>query len=219
MPVVTSPVKAGANALKLQWKSVETGDWKALTASIGWQLFDLTTMVELKFWVNSPAALAKTALPLIYLEAGAGNPNATGKLPMADYLPDGLAADTWTEVIVPLVDLWAINPAFKSKDLIKGVFFAQNATDNVEHTMYMDEFTFVSTPTGINVLNTVKAIHAYYSNGEIRISNYSGHVRVFDIVGRKIAEGPAYYGNFSVNLKTGIYIVNTTNGNTKIAIQ
>ncbi|GAB1451071.1 hypothetical protein MASR2M47_11270 [Draconibacterium sp.] len=219
LPVVTSPVKAGTNALKLQWKSVETGDWKAMTASIGWQSFDLTTMVELKFWVNSPVAIAKTALPFIYLEAFSGSPNVTGKLPMANYLPDGLAADTWTEVIVPLADLWAADPAFASKDLIKDVFFSQNATDNVEHTMYMDEFTFVSTPTGINVLNTAKAINVYYSNGEIRISDYSGHVRVFDIVGRKIAEGPAYDGNFPVNLKNGVYIVNTSKGNTKIVLQ
>ena len=36
LPVVTSPVKAGANALKLQWKSAETGDWMALVAAIGW---------------------------------------------------------------------------------------------------------------------------------------------------------------------------------------
>ncbi len=219
LPVVTSPVKAGTNALKLQWKSVETGNWKAMTASIGWQSFDLTSMVELKFWVNSPVAMDKTALPFIYLEAFSGSPNVTGKLPMADYLPDGLQADTWTEVIVPLADLWAADPAFKSKDVIKDVFFAQNATDNVEHTLYMDEFTFVSTPTGINIHETAKAVHAYYSNGKIRISNYSGQVRVFDIVGRKIAEGPAYDGNFPVQLKTGIYIVNTTDGNTKIAIQ
>jgi hypothetical protein len=39
------------------------------------------------------------------------------------------------------------------------------------------------------------------------------------LVGRKVAEGPAYDGNFRVNLKSGIYIVNTTKGNTKIALQ
>jgi hypothetical protein len=138
---------------------------------------------------------------------------------MSDYLPEGLAADTWTEVVVPLADLWAADPAFESRDLIKGVFLAQNATDNVEHTMYMDEFTFVKFPTGINNQSIAKGIDAWYSNGEIRIPNYSGHVRVFNIVGRIIAEGPAYDGNFIVNLKSGIYIVTTTKGNAKIAIQ
>ncbi len=219
LPVVTSPVKDGANALKLQWKSVETGDWKALVASIGFKSFDLTSMIELRFWVNSPVALAKTALPMINLEAHSGNPNATGKVLMANYVPDGLAANTWTEVIVPLADLWAANAEFVSKNVIKGAFFSQNATDNVEHTMYMDDFTFASAATGINDPSAAKAITAYYSNGEIHLSNYFGLVRVFNIVGSKIAEGPAYDGIFSVNLKTGIYIVNTTKGNTKIAIQ
>ncbi|HLW07339.1 MAG TPA: hypothetical protein VKY45_07225, partial [Marinilabiliaceae bacterium] len=220
LPVVTSPVKAGTNALKLQWKSVETGDWKALTASIGWQSFDLTSMVELRFWVNSPVAMAKTALPLIYLEAHAGNPNATGKLPMADYLPDGLAANTWAEVVVPLADLWAADPSFDSKNVIKGVFFAQNATDNIQHTLFMDEFTFESGATGINNPTVAdKALTAYYSNDKLYISNYSGSVRVLDIAGRKIAEGTTYDGVFNVHLKTGVYIVNTANGNTKIVVQ
>jgi hypothetical protein len=83
----------------------------------------------------------------------------------------------------------------------------------------MDDFKFVSTTTGIRRPVVNSEIHAYYSNGEIRISNYSGNVRVFDLVGRKVAEGPAYDGNFRVNLKNGIYIVNTTKGNTKIALQ
>jgi hypothetical protein len=217
-PVVTSPVKAGTNALKLLWKSVETGDWKAMTASIGWQAFDLTTMIELRFWVNSPIALDKAALPKIYLEAFTGSPNVTGKLLMSSYLPDGLTADTWTEVIVPLADLWAADPTFASKDVIKDVFFAQNAADNVEHTLYMDEFTFESTITGLKTQFVKKEINAYYSNGEIKIPNYSGNVRVFDLVGRKVAEGPVYDGNFRVKLKDGIYIVNTTRGNSKIAL-
>jgi len=219
LPVVTSPVKAGTNALKLQWKSVETGDWKAMTASIGWQSFDLTTMKELKFWVNSPVTLDVAALPMIYLEAFSGSPNVTGKLLMSDYLPDGLAADTWTEVVVPLADLWAADPAFASKDLIKDVFFSQNAADNVEHTLYMDEFIFESENTGINTQLVNNTINAYYSDGKIIISNYSGAVKLFDLAGRKVAEGTAYDGSFRVNLKNGVYIVNTTLGNSKIVLQ
>jgi hypothetical protein len=222
MPVVTTPVKAGANALKLQWKSVTGGDWKAMTASIGWLAFDLRTMTNLKFWVNSPVDLAKTTLPLVYLEAASaptGTPNITGKLPLANYLPNGLTANTWTEVTIPLADLWAADPAFVAKDLIKDVFFAQNAADNVQHTLYLDEFTFVSTGTGLNIKLEAKKVNAFYNNGEIHISNYSGYVRVFDLLGRNVAEGSALDGKLSVNLKNGIYIVNTTEGNTKIVLQ
>lgn len=219
LPVVTSPVKAGTNALKLQWKSADTGDWKAMTASIGWQSFDLTTMKELKFWVNSPVALDKAALPKIYLEAFSGNPNVTGKLLLASYLPNGLVADTWTEVTVPLADLWAADPTFASKDLIKDVFFSQNTADNVQHTLYMDEFTFVSTTTGLNPQLITNDLKVYYFNGQIRISDYSGTVRVFDIVGRKVAEGISENGNFRVNLNKGIYIVSTKLGNSKIVLK
>ena len=218
LPVVTSPVKAGANALKLQWKSVTGGAWAALTASVGFQVFDLKTFTHLKFWLNSPVALPMTALPMVYLEAS-GTPSITGKLLLANYLPNGLIANTWTEVTIPLADLWAANAAFIAKDLIKGVFFSQNMADNVEHTMYMDEFTFVNAnTTGVNALKT-NTLKIYYSNGEIRISDYSGIVCVYDLVGKNIFEGTATNGNLRVNLKKGIYIVNTTLGNSKISIQ
>lgn len=218
LPVVTTPVKAGTNALKLQWKSVTAGDWKAMTASVGWKSFDLTTMKQLKFWVYSPVALAKTALPMVYLEAFSGTPNITGKLPLANYLPNGLTAETWTEVVIPLDDLWAADPAFIAKDVVKDVFFSQNATDNVEHTLYLDEFTFVSTVTGVNIPLTDNSLNIYYLNGEIHVSDYSGNVRVFDLIGRNVAEGYTNNGILNVNLNNGVYIVNTTEGNSKIVI-
>jgi hypothetical protein len=219
LPVVTSPVKSGPNALKMQWKSAEGGSWMAMVASVGWKSFDLTDMKTLKFWINSPVDLAKTALPKFFLESHSGNPNKSGKLLLADYVDADLVADTWTEVNISLADVWAADETFTAKDVVKGIFFEQNTADNVEHTLYMDDFKFVSTATGIKRPVVNSEIHAYYSNGEIRISNYSGNVRVFDLVGRKVAEGPAHDGNFRVNLKTGIYIVNTTKGSTKIALQ
>ena len=219
LPVVTTPVKAGTNALKLQWKSVDTGDWKAMTASIGWKAFDLTTMKQLKFWVYSPVVLAKTALPMVYLEAFSGTPNITGKLPLANYLTNGLTANTWTEVTIPLADLWAADATFTTKDAIKDVFFSQNAVDNVEHTLYLDEFIFVSATTGINTQVSGKALNIYYSNGQIRIPDYTGYVRVFDLVGRNVAEGHTSNGIMKVSLNKGIYIVNTKEGNAKIVLQ
>ena len=64
-----------------------------------------------------------------------------------------------------------------------------------------------------------KEITAYYSKGTIRILNYEGDVQVFDLLGRKVAEGFAPNGDLSVNLKEGIYIVNTTKGNSKILLK
>jgi hypothetical protein len=123
-------------------------------------------------------------------------------------------------VIVPLADLWAADPAFTAKDVVKGVFFEQNLADNVEHTLYLDEFSFNPNLVGAIAFNLPsKTVMAYYYNGEIRIINYSGFVRVYDLMGRNVAQGDALDGKLRVNLKKGIYIVNTTEGNSKIALQ
>lgn len=219
LPVVTTPAKAGTNALKLQWKSTEGGAWMALVASVGWKVFDLTTMKQLKFWVYSPVTLAKTALPKFFFESHSGTPNKTGKLQLATYLANGLTANTWTEVSIPLADIWAADATFVAKDLVKGIFFEQNATDNVEHTLYLDEFTFTSIATSLDILTTDKAMSAYYTNGEIRISDYTGFVRVFDLIGRNVAEGLTPNGILKVNLNKGIYIVSTSKGNAKIVLK
>lgn len=219
LPCVTSPVKSSTNALKLQWKSVTAGNWMAMVAAVGWTSFDVTGMTHVNFWVNSPAALAKTALPKLNFEAHSGNPNATGKVDMANYLTADLAANTWTEVSVPLADLWATNPLFVSQAVIKGLFFSQNATDNVEHIMYMDEFSFVKKT--INALNipSVDKVNAYYSNGEIRIANYNGLVKVYNLTGKAVANGITINGKISVSLQNGIYIVNTSVGNAKVIVR
>ncbi len=219
LPVVTTPVKSGINALKLQWKSATGGDWWSLVASIGWKPFDLTTMTHVKFWINSPVALAKTALPKIKLEAYSGTPKATGTVNIASYLASDLAANTWTEVSVPLSDLWATNAAFVAKDVIKGVMFLQNAIDNVEHTFYLNEFIFKNLSTGLFTPTVQKTISAYYTNGEVRITNYVGNVSIFDVTGKMVASGKVSEGKFNLNIQKGIYIVNTTKGIAKIAVK
>lgn len=148
LPAVTTPVKEGANALKLQWKSVVAGDWKALAAAVDWKLADVSQMTHLKIWINSPAALKKADMPKLHFEAGSGNPNNTGKVLMGNYLSADLAANTWTEISIPLADIWAAEPLFTAKDLIKGLFFSQNNTDNVEHTLFIDDIRFVKVSPG-----------------------------------------------------------------------
>ncbi|MGE5395240.1 MAG: hypothetical protein ACM3P1_10880 [Candidatus Saccharibacteria bacterium] len=218
LPVVTTPVKGGTNALKLQWNSATGGNWMALVASIGWKAFNLKNMTYLKFWVNSPAAMDTASMPLLHFEAIAGTPSVTGKVRLANYLKTGLTANKWTQVTIPLADIWAKDLLFQAKDTIKGVFFSQNAMDAKEHTLYLDEFVFYKLATGIDNLSETTPMKAFYSNGEIRFNNYTGHVRIFDMIGRLIKEGDAVNGTFSVNLYKGIYIISTTAGNTKIAL-
>lgn len=220
LPCVTSPVKSGANALKLQWKSAVSGDWMAMVAAVGWTSFDVTGMTHLSMWVNSPVTLAKAVLPKLNFEAFSGNPNATGKIEMANYVTTDIPANTWVEVRVPLADFWAANPLFASQGVIKGLFFSQNATDNVEHTLYVDEMSFVyGLGNGITPTFADRAIKTYYANGELFLLNYSGDVRLFDIAGKMITRRNTNTDNLRIPLKAGVYIVFTARGNAKIVVR
>lgn len=216
LPVVADPVLGGTNALKLQWNSMEGGDWMAMVAAIGWTLFDVNTYEHLKFWVNSPAALDTASLPLLYLESNTGTPRTTGKVRLADYLTTGLMANTWTEVMIPLADLWAADMTFTAKNEIKGVFFSQNAAGTMEHTLFLDEFSFHKAATGIDTPFKANNLSVYFHNGELRFSDYAGRVQIYDIIGRKVAEGEVFDGTFKVNLQSGLYIINTSKGSKKI---
>lgn len=208
LPVVTTPVKDGANALKLQWKSVEGGSWMAMVASVGWKAFDLKDMTHLQFWLNSPATLNKENLPKFFLESHSGNPNKTGKLNLGNYVIS-LAANTWTEVRVPLADLYAADPAFTAKDVVKGIFFEQNVADNVERTMFMDEFRFIAVdPSAVNTASYVD----FGSNNPALMStgNWNnmtehqvGSINLIDVggnaTGMKLAVTDAFYNGYNTN--------------------
>lgn len=59
---------------------------------------------------------------------------------------------------------------------------------------------------------------AIYNNGRLLVGNYNGVVRLFDITGKKFAESQAISGAINVNLQKGIYIVETSAGTSKIAV-
>lgn len=219
MPVVTSPVKDGSNALKLQWKSAEGGDWSVMAASIGWILHDLTSMDVLKMYIYSETSIAKSALPNVHFEAGSGNPNTTGKVAMGDYLTTDVTANTWTEVIIPLADIWATNAEFTAKDAIKSVFFSQNAADNAEHTLFIDEITFEKTDdTAIEEVQ-VNNKNVNYYNGLLTISDYEGIVEVYDIAGQKVFTSEMSNGEIACQLQQGVYVVRYAQGASKLIVR
>ncbi|MBC8005426.1 MAG: hypothetical protein H7X84_08115 [Verrucomicrobia bacterium] len=130
-------------------------------------------------------------------------------------------ANTWTEVSIPLADFWAADMTFMAKNDIKGVFFAQAAGSTMEneYTLYLDEFSFHKTATGIDTPFAKNQLKVYFANGEIRFAEYSGHVQIYDLIGRKVAEGEVFNKAFKVNLDGGVYIINTPEGSTKLSIQ
>lgn len=218
LPCVTSPVKSATNAIKLQWNSATGGDWAALVAGLSWAVYDLTEKTHVNLWVNSPADLAKTALPKVHFEAHSGNPNTSGKLELGAYT-NNLVANKWTEISIPLADFWAAKAEFTAKDVVKGLFFSQNAADAVEHTLYIDEISFAkAVNTGFSNPTMQSNFTAYYANGEIHVANYSGNIRVMDLAGKIIAEKITNNGKAQLKLSKGIYIVNTSLGNSKVMV-
>lgn len=217
-PVVTSPVKDGENALKLQWKSGEGGDWSMLIAAIGWRGFDLTELNYVKFYVNSPEELAGSALPKIGLRMVKDGEFNSGAVDMANYVSD-LQANTWTEVIVPLADIWAANPDFSAANPSKGLVFMQNAADNVEHTLYIDEVTFEK--NGDTATGFVKADskNVNYYNGILNVENYEGMVEVYDITGHKVFAAEMVNSEVACQLQQGVYIVRYAEGASKLIVR
>jgi len=85
--------------------------------------------------------------------------------------------------------------------------------------LFVDEISFVkSINTGLFTPKSVTDISAYYANGEIRIANYSGNVRVIDLAGKVIASKLTTDGKIAMTLNRGIYIVTTTTGNAKLIV-
>lgn len=219
MPVVTSPVKDGNNALKLQWKSAEGGDWSVMVSSIGWVLHDLTSMDVVKMYIYSETGIAKSALPNVHFEAGSGNPNTTGKVAMGNYLTTDVAATTWTEVVIPLADIWAANAEFTAKDAIKGLYFSQNTADNTEHTLYVDEITFEKADdTAIGEVQ-INAKNVNYNNGLLTINDYEGMVEVFNITGQKVFTAEMANSAVACQLQQGIYVVRYAQGASKLIVR
>lgn len=219
MPVVTSPVKDGNNALKLQWKSAEGGDWSVMVSSIGWVLHDLTSMDIVKMYIYSETGIATSALPNVHFEAGSGNPNTTGKVAMGNYLTADVAANTWTEVIIPLADIWAANEEFTAKDAIKGLYFSQNAADNAEHILFVDEITFEKADNTAIEEVQINTKNANYYNGLLTINDYEGMVEVYDIAGQKVFASEMTNGSVACQLQQGIYVVRYAQGANKLIVR
>lgn len=217
-PVVTSPVKDGDNALKLQWKSCEGGDWSMLIAAIGWKNFDLSDLNYIKFYVNSPEELAGSALPKIGLRMVKDGEFTSVPVSMSNYITT-LQANTWTEVTIPLADIWAVNTVYSALDPSKGLVFMQNAADNIEHTLYIDEVTFEKNNDTATDFVKADSKNVNYYNGLLNVSDYEGMVEVYDLTGHKVFTAEMTNGAVACQLQQGVYVVRYAQGASKLIVR
>lgn len=132
---ISSPVQ-GTNSLRLKWKSLSGGDWVAIAAGTDWTAKDISQTDTLLFWLWSVEGINSSDLPLIFLEDV--NNVKTTKHNFSDWCPISLPTGVWLKITMPMsVFLGAGDPVDFTR--IKTIGFAQNLTDGLTHTLYIDD--------------------------------------------------------------------------------
>ena len=139
-PVDESTVFAGNNSLRLHWTSQSTGDWGAAVAEIGWPGHDLLTKDLLTFWMYTDEPIALDDLPLLYLEDTGGQ--KTGKLNLGGFL-ESVSVGQWQQYSMPLDTFFTVAGSTNMSS-IKTIFYGQSSSDNLEHTLFLDEIRMTS---------------------------------------------------------------------------
>ncbi len=128
----------------LQWRSVSGGNWKIFIASPGWSARDASGYDSLVFHLNGPGAIAAANLPGVGLESATNI--STPMLLVGTYLPAGVDGDTttWQRVAIP-TSAFNTSGGFLFSNF-KDINFGQAATNNVQHTLWVDDIRFVTKP-------------------------------------------------------------------------
>ncbi|MDP2236981.1 MAG: GDSL-type esterase/lipase family protein, partial [Bacteroidales bacterium] len=134
-PVSTDYALVGNYSLKLNYKSVEGGNWAIALASPGWLGHDFTVMDTLSIKVFSENGWSSSIMPYIYLEDLSNR--KTEKIPLGTMVGD-IQANTWTELRIP-VQVFIDNPLTSDLTRIKTIFFSQNQSDATQHIIYLDD--------------------------------------------------------------------------------
>ncbi len=142
----TVPAQQGLNSLRLKWRSASGGDWVAIAAGSDWEAKNLSQTDTLMFWLKSVEGLNATDLPKVFFEDI--NNVKTTKQVFSAWCPEILPTGDWVRIAIPMsVFLTAGDPVDFTN--IKTIGFAQNASDNLQHTLFVDDMR-VYTGSGIS---------------------------------------------------------------------
>jgi len=149
------PARQGLNSLRLNWRSASGGDWVAIAAAASWEPENISETDTLLFWLYSLEGINADNLPKIFLEDI--NNVKTTKHAFSSWSPEILPVAAWVRIAVPMsLFLTAGDPVDFTN--IKTIGFAQNATDNLPHTLLIDDMRIfagsgaslpASKPTGL----------------------------------------------------------------------
>ncbi|HEX7120868.1 MAG TPA: glucoamylase family protein, partial [Gemmatimonadaceae bacterium] len=146
IPVTTERFVSPPNGLRLQWRSAPGGDWQAKIEDPGrdWRQFALDGDT-LAFWCWSENEITEENSPRVFMqeETHVGTPALT--LVRGD---ERIPPRQWVRVKLPFGDvrpeIRGTRPAdFQLRDAVS-LTFAQGLDDNVEHTLYLDDFMIIN---------------------------------------------------------------------------
>jgi len=58
------------------------------------------------------------------------------------------------------------------------------------------KITILDNQTGVNAPNAV-GFNAYYSNGVLKVADYTGRIKVYNLSGTVVTEGQALFGQYT----------------------
>ena len=172
------PAQQGINSLRLKWRSVSGGNWFAIAAGESWTAKDISDTDTLVFWVQSLEGISSGDLPYVFFEDM--NNKKSKFIPVPEWSGD-LSAGVWTRITIPM-ELFLTSGDGVDYTIIKTIGFAQNADDNTEHTLLIDNmqvnkgdgsFPLVSAPQGVKATGYEYHVEiSWDKNPETFVSGY-----------------------------------------------
>lgn len=175
LPVESNIFLTPPNAIRISWQSAAAGGWLAqIRAVIFRNRSPQLSGGNLYFWIYAPEAIAAADLPKMVLstvregtQVAESDGSFSAPLDLGHYTGD-LPAARWVQVRVPLSDCRsaAIYP-FKP-EYTQSITFYQGRTDNVRHTLIVDEVRVADDST----TTTLKAPM------NVRATGYDRHIEI-----------------------------------------
>jgi len=175
LPVETKTFLTPPNSIRLTWQSAPNGGWLAQVRTIDFRnRFPQLDGANLYFWIFAPQPIAVADLPMIVLSnareglQGAEFPGSFSQpLDLGKYSGD-LPAGRWVQVRIPLSDCRTASIHTFKPQYTQSVTFYQGRSDNVRHTLIVDEIRIDDDPSA-TALPTPSNLH---------VTGYDRHIEL-----------------------------------------
>jgi exo beta-1,2-glucooligosaccharide sophorohydrolase (non-reducing end) len=145
LPVETKIFLTPPNALRLEWKSEKSGNWKAAVGLVDFRnRYPGFAGDTLSFWCYAPEAISAADLPLLTLANSHGQQLATFSETFSEAVRIGrfvgnLLPKRWVQVNIPLTEFRAASIYPFDPHFFDSMVFHQGKVDGVPHTLIIDE--------------------------------------------------------------------------------